>query len=785
MAGFNYTGTMATLANRIGAWIVRARVPLLMGFIAITGVLGYAARNLELDPGFDKSLPLSHPYMQVYTKYQQVFGGANAFLIALQQKQGDIFNAEFFNQLEKVADETAYVLGVDKSTVISLFSPSVYYVVVDESGFVGGNVVPAEFQPDQAGLDLVRGNILKSNEIGKSVAKDFTGAMIRAELAELDPATGKRLDYKKVAEQLQALQEKYTTENISLHVIGFAKFIGDVIDGATGVILFFVITLIITSLLLYLFCRSAQLTALAVITALVGVIWQLGLITILGYGIDPMSILVPFLLLSIGVSHAVQMTNTWRLEVIGGATASEASRNAFGKLFIPGATALLTNVAGFGVIMLIDIAIIRELGITASIGMAVMIITNKFLLPVLLTYAKLDVSKQTSVADNRANPLYDFLASLTRRNRSLGVIAGALVMLGVGLWVRPDLVIGDAEVGAPELWPDSRYNQDAQTIIDHYNIGIDELTVFVETKPDGCVDYGIMQNVDRFEWLMQNLAGVQSARALTSWVKILTAGNAEGVMKFYNIARDPQAIGSNIVNIEMNQKLFNSDCSTIPVRIYVADHKAETLRRVVTAVKDYNRDFGTADTQFTLASGNAGVMAAVNEAVEESQIRMLVSLFIAVALLTFATFASWRVSLCILLPLAVVSIFADAVMVWMDIGIKVSTLPVVALGVGVGVDYGIYLFARAQAYLKEGYSLEDAFREGLRQSGSAVLFTAITMTIGVATWYFSELKFQSDMGLLLAYMFFVNMLGAVILLPALAYWIVGDPAGKARQGAKS
>lgn len=777
MAGFNYTESMANLANNLGAWIVRVRVPLLALFVGITLVLGFFAQNLKLDPGFDKSLPLAHPYMKIYSKYEPIFGGANVFLIALQQKQGDIFNPEFFNTLEKLADDTAYILGVDKSSVLSVFSPSVYYVVVDESGFVGGNVVPAEFTPDEDGLDRVYQNILKSDELGKTVANDFGGAMVRAELVERDPVTGKALDYAEVAKQLEALRAKYESENLDLHIIGFAKFIGDVIDGATGVVVFFLITLVITTVLLYFFCHSIQLTVLAIVTALVGVVWQLGLIEILGYGIDPMSILVPFLLLSIGVSHAVQMTNTWRLEVIGGANSTEASRNAFGKLFIPGATALLSTAAGFGVIMLIDIAIIQELGVTASIGMAVMVITNKFLLPIMLTYARLDVSKQnTNEADD--HPLYDFLASLTRRNRSVVVISGALVMLAVGLWVRQDLVIGDAEVGAPELWPDSVYNQDALKIINSYNIGIDELTVFVETKTDGCVDYQIIKNVERFVWNMNNVEGVHSVRALPSWAKASTAGNAEGMMKFYAISRDPVGIAASIRFVEINQKMFNDDCSVMPIRIFVTDHRAETLGRLVDAVKDYNDRFGTEETSFTLASGNAGIMAAVNEAVEGSQSRMLISLYVAVVLLTFSTFVSWRVSACILIPLALVSIFADAVMVWMNIGLKVSTLPVVALGVGVGVDYGIYLFARSQAYLKQGHSLEDAFREGLKQSGSAVLFTAVTMTLGVATWYFSDLKFQSDMGLLLAYMFFVNMLGAVILLPALAYWIVGDSTRK-------
>ena len=165
-------------------------------------------------------------------------------------------------------------------------------------------------------------------------------------------------------------------------------------------------------------------------------------------------------------------------------------------------------------------------------------------------------------------------------------------------------------------------------------------------------------------------------------------------------------------------------------------------------------------------------MAATNEAVKASQLRMAVILYAAVTLFCVVTFLSWRAALCVMLPLALVSIFADAVMVMLNIGLKVSTLPVLALGVGVGVDYGIYLFARTQVHLNAGLGVVDAYYRSLREVGTAVMFTAVTMSLGVATWYFSDLKFQSDMGVLLAYMFFVNMLGAVFVMPALATWLL-------------
>ncbi|MGK2942805.1 MAG: efflux RND transporter permease subunit, partial [Immundisolibacter sp.] len=258
---------------------------------------------------------------------------------------------------------------------------------------------------------------------------------------------------------------------------------------------------------------------------------------------------------------------------------------------------------------------------------------------------------------------------------------------------------------------------------------------------------------------------------LSSVMKDRNVGNNEGHIKFYGLPRTAAGLGSAMRNIELNQKLFNDTCEAIPIRIFLWDHKAPTLKRVVAAVRSFKAEEGV-PISFRLASGPAGVMAATNEAVARAEAVMMAALFVAVGILCYLTFLSWRASLCILLPLALVSILANAVMVMLNIGLKVSTLPVVALGVGVGVDYGIYLFARTQANIRLGLSLKEAYYQGLKQAGTAVIFTASTMSIGVATWFFSDLKFQSDMGVLLAYMFFVNMVGAVLLLPALAAWFI-------------
>jgi predicted RND superfamily exporter protein len=227
-------------------------------------------------------------------------------------------------------------------------------------------------------------------------------------------------------------------------------------------------------------------------------------------------------------------------------------------------------------------------------------------------------------------------------------------------------------------------------------------------------------------------------------------------------------------SIKTSSGLLNRDCSVMPVIMFTTDHKAETIGRIVAEVKRFREQFGTDKVKFQLASSNVGVMAATNEAVQEAQFPMLVYVFSAIIVLCLISFRSFRGMLCVVLPLALVSLLAYALMSILEIGLKVNTLPVVALGVGIGVDYGIYIFSRFQSLLKEGKSIPEAYKITLSITGSGVVFTGLTLGIGVATWIFSPLKFQADMGIMLTFMFLVNMLGAVLLLPALANWLLPE-----------
>ena len=417
------------------------------------------------------------------------------------------------------------------------------------------------------------------------------------------------------------------------------------------------------------------------------------------------------------------------------------------------------------------------MAITASLGVALIILTNMIFVPVLLSYIHLDdayLGKIRKRAD-RLRPHWARMTRLTEPKLASVVIAISALLLVFGLWKATKVKIGDIHSGVPELRAESRYNIDSKIITTHFSIGVDTISVIVETIPEGCIDYEVATKIDRFEWHMRNVPGVQSVIALPGIARGLNAGWNEGNLKWRVLPRNQHVLIQAVSYVPTSSGLLNADCSVMPVLIFTEDHSAETIQGIVSAVKQFRAESGTERIQFRLATGNVGVMAATNEEVAASQFPILLYVFSAVIVLCLIAFRSLTGMLCIVLPLGLVSLLAYALMSILEIGLKVSTLPVVALGVGVGVDYGIYIYSRLRGFLKGGASLQDAYEKTLAGTGMSVLFTGLTLAFGVATWIFSPLKFQADMGVLLTFMFLVNMLGAVFLLPALACVLVRSP----------
>ena len=744
----------------------------------VTLLLGWQATRLQLNASFEKTIPTSHPYIQNYLAHQAELSGlGNAVRIAVAKPDGSIYDAKYLDTLRRLSDEVFLLPGVDRARMKSLWTPSTRWVGVTEDGLEGGPVIPDGFDGSPAKLQQLAANVARSGEIGQTVARDAKSSVIFVPLLAKD-AEGQAIDYARLSTQLDALRTTYEAEGVTVHITGFAKIVGDLIDGVKAVLVFFAIAVAIATAMVFWYTRCVRSTLLVVLASLIAVVWQLGLLPLLGYALDPYSILVPFLVFAIGMSHGAQKMNGIMQDVGRGVDQLVAARFTFRRLFLAGLTALLADAVGFAVLLVIDIQVIRELAIAASIGVAVLIFTNLILLPIGLSYTGVSPvaavrslrAEQADAAGAAKHPMWAFLDRFTQRRWATAAVAVGLLMGVGGFAASTQLKIGDLDPGAPELREGSRYNRDVAFMNAAYGAGSDVLAVMVKTPEGQCSAYDTLNKIDALEWELRQIDGVENTNTLALLNRRVLSGLNEGNPRWYEFLPNQDML--NTVTASAPRGLYNDACGLLTVYVYLRDHKADTMARVVDHVEAFARVNNTADTQFLLAAGSAGIEAATNIVVKDAWRTMLLLVYGAVVLLCFITFRSWRAVVVAVLPLVVTSFLAEALMVALGMGVKVATLPVIALGVGIGVDYALYILSITLAQLREGKSLSEAYYRALLFTGKVVMLTGITLAVGVITWVASPIKFQADMGLLLAFMFLWNMLGALVLLPALAHFLL-------------
>tara|TARA_B100001057_G_scaffold457654_1_gene506164 strand:+ start:1544 stop:4222 length:2679 start_codon:yes stop_codon:yes gene_type:complete len=879
------------MIQKIENFFFKFRLAVLLSFVALTLVMGYFAVQIKMDAGFLKQLPQNHSFVKTYFEYSDDLSGTNSITVSLRTTKGDIFNKAYLSKLYALNQSIRYLPGVNQGSMQSLWTSNVTVMTVNEEGFERTEVIPGNISPEKLNeveIDKIRERILTGGHVGSVVSNDFTSSLIKVELTEYIPSTGEKLDYIKLGKEIETIRDQFEQGEYRVEIIGFAKMISDIASQATNVVIFFIIAFILTILAVYWYSRSWTLTFLPLICSLTSLVWQFGMLEILGYGLDPLAILVPFLVFAIGVSHGIQQVNQITKEVIEGKSPEYAARASFSRLIIPGSMALITDLVGFGTLILLPITMIKELAITAAIGVAFKIITNLIMLPLAASYARYSESfaRSAQSAITYRQNLMGFFGKLARPKEAVVTLSISAVLFVGAAILASDRHVGDLHAGAPELRPEARFNRDINEITKRYNVTTDVLVVIAEVSGsfgvNPCRSTDIVEAQDNMHWYLENIPGVTKVISLSSVAKRALSGYAEGNLKWTYLPHNETALAFATSVVDPSTGLINDSCSIMPLYVFTQDHKATTIETVIEKIKSYNNKFkeldntltwrveiqkpsegtdiipsagfiGTTaqslddlgldnpyilnDEEFTdfayennfnsrslwtgnltnyyrnieafdknvdyrvsdikqsdkvfkeffndnpeytefifeadeikyrLASGSVGIQHATNEVIENGELPMMIIVYAVIVVLVFLTYFDWRATICCTVPLTFATMLGYAFMDIAQIGLKVSTLPVMVLAVGVGVDYAFYIYNRTQLRLNEGMNITEAFEHTFANTGAAVVFTAITLAIGVSTWSFSALKFQADMGSLLTFMFFVNMVCAMTTLPALA-----------------
>ncbi len=763
--------------------IFNHRLAILVIFALVSAFLGWRSTQLTVNANFERMIPSSHPYIKNFLENKSELRGlGNQLRVVVENTQGDIYDPNYLKLLARINDELYILPGVDRPWLKSLWTPLLRWGEVTEEGMRGGPVMPDRFDGSPAKLEELKANIARSGAAGRIISDDQRSSMILVPLLDKYPDSGRPINYLALSRALEEKVRAHGSDGIRIHIVGFGKLVGDLIEGLTTVISYFAISVAIATLFVFLYTRCLRSTLVLVAASVLGVMWLMGLLQLLHFELDPYSILVPFLLFAIGLSHGAQKMNGIMQDVGRGTHKYVAARYTFRRLFLAGLTALLTNVVGFMVLIIIDIPVIRDLAIMTSIGVTGLIFTKLVLIPVLLSYIGVSpVAARRSLKDEAAEHagrsamgrVWAALELLTERRWALVATIAAVALSAGALTLRTGLKIGDLDEGAPELRPDSRYNLDNAYIARHYGLSSDQFAVIVKTPKSACDRYEGLVDADRLGWELEHAPGVKAVTSFADQTRRVVGASSEGYYKWNTIARDPQTLGpaANRV-IQDNPDAMNPNCSVFPVVAYLADHRADTLAGVLKVAENFAAGHNRADVQFLPAAGSAGIEAVTNIVVRESFYIMHGVLYLAVIVLCFITFRSWRAVVVAVIPLAITSILCEAIMVLMGIGVKVATLPVIALGVGVGVDYALYLLSIQLAIQRRGGTLRQAYTRSLQFTGKVVALVGATMAAGVVTWVWSPIKFQADMGILLTFMFLWNMVGALVLIPALSHFLL-------------
>jgi len=771
--------------KKSGSWfegiLFNNRIVFLLLCFAVTLFLGFKALDVRVNADFNQTIPTHQPFIVNYLKhYNDLQSQANAVQISVTANSGTIIDSNYLNTLRQISDKVYLLPGVDRPFMTSLWTSNTRWIAVTADGLDSGPVIGDTYNGTPQQLELVRQNILKTGEIGKLVSDDFKSSMIYVPLLEKNNLTGKPLDYGDLSRQLNAIRDQFAGQGVSLHIIGFAMVVGDMINGINEILLFFGVSILIATAFLYWYTRCGRSTLLVVFASLTAVIWQMGILVLLGDDLTPYSVLVPFLVFAIGMSHGAQKMNGVMQDIGRGTHPLVAARYTFRRLFLAGFAALICDMTSFAVLMTIQIEAIRQLATIASIGVGILIITNLMMLPTMLSYT--GVSKNAAARSLQSTPaagqprsnnaLWNFLDLFTQRNYAIGAIIVMFALGALGWAVGRNVQVGDLDNGAPELRQNSQYNQDNAFIVKNYTAGSDTFIVLTDTPDQGCMNYSTVTTLDELQWKLGQLPAVESTSSLGSFSEYASMLLTEDAPKWFGI--EPNQDMLNSIDAALPPELADFNCSFAPLYISLRDHKAKTLTTVVSTVQSFIDDpkNQSPDFKLSLAGGNAGIQAATNIVIKQANRSMLFLVYGVVILFCLITFRSWRAVICAVVPLTITSLLAQALMVWLGIGIKVATLPVVALGVGIGVDYALYVLSIMLKNLRQGATLSDAYHQTLLFTGRVVILTGITLATGVVTWIFAPIKFQADMGLLLSFMFIWNMFGAMVLLPALAYFLL-------------
>ena len=757
---------------------------IIMCIFTVVFIYGVTKR-LSVEVILEEMIPPQHPFIKLYKQYVEQYGGSNSVMVALKVKNGDIFNVQTLEKIKRISDEILFYKDVRRAFVYSIAQRKSKVA----KGHVGGTVdVSALMWPEidktPEGIERLKYNIFTNEAYnGFMVSRDGKATLI---IADCWPD----IDYTKFFDFIQGLKQKEEDDNTTLHIAGRPMLLGWIYQFMPKTYLIFGVTfLFIIAAVIYIFRNIVGVT-IPLFAGILCTIWGFGFIGILGVNFNPLMIVLPVLVGARGLSHSVQVTRRYLEELNVCGDRVKAAIKTIDGIFLASLAAIVTDAAGFSVLILARIPMIQKISFLCSFWVLSILLIVGVLGPILCSYMptpkdlhRYAFSWEKDAPISTKRTWLDEIAQMTY-GRLNWIILLVVIIIGLGAtYISTGIKIGDTHPGSPILWPDSQYNKDCEMINKVFDsAGTDMISVIVEGEEGAVEKPEVMKRIDLYERYITHkhpdiVGGTQS---LTKIVKVMNKEFHEGDARYLAVPDDVKLIGQLMFFYRMAgdpgdyTTIVDAHYKHTIISVFLKNHLGDTLTQVINSTKEFFKTQPKIEgVQFRFAGGYGGVLAATNEEIVWSQTGTLLLAFITVAVFCGIAYRSMVAALILCLPLLVANMVAFAYMVLKNIGLDINTLPVSAVGLGVGVDYGIYLLSRMEEEFRNTRGdWQVMTHTSLNSAGQGVVITAITIIIPLLLWpAISDLRFNAEMGLLIAFLMFFDMLGALFFVPAAINWL--------------
>jgi uncharacterized protein len=756
---------------KVGEWLIDRRRWVSTVTIAFTLFMTYEAMQLQMFTSFGELLPYRHPFVAVHDKYSKQFGGANNITIMFEVKDGTIFTKDALTRIFAATKVVDLLPDVNHDQIDSIGHRTTRYLTM-QGGSISSPPVMRRPPVSQQDVDQVRNIVHYSENLhGILVSLDDKAALIRANFYE------GRIDYRQIFFDVNhKIIDAYQTDNVRIWVAGEPRLYGWIYRYSNDVFWILVVTYCIEWVLRWMYFHDWRGSLRPTITGLLAAIWGLGFIRLIGFALDPLMLVVPFLITARAVSHAIQMHDRYYEEYMKNDwDKRKAIVAAFAELFVPTFSGIVTDALGVLVILLIPVVMLQKLAITASWWIFAITVSEILLNPIVYFYLRapepeMVILREEGWFKRAMDRITDVTLSVPGRVVTIGFWSAVAVASAIFL---RGLTIGDPTAASPLLWQDSQYNQ-SHTRIQQYFGGVEPLIVVVEGKERKALqEPRALEAMEAFQRYVDSDPEIGYSFSLADIVKSITmvffdteprwgiipgeVGRVANLFFFY-FAGSPPAETS---------KYLDPSYTTGHVTFFCRNHQGDTVARIINRCREYISKFPSDKIDFRMAGGLIGVTAAANEEIVRNDILMNVLGLATIYFILLFTYRSFAAGFYMLLPLFVSNGFVNAYMSVRNIGINLHTLPVVTVGIGFGIDYGLYIVSRIIEEIRVKGDLYEATKTALCTTGKGVTFTAATMVMSTALWTTSHIRFDAEMGGLLAIWMAVSFLASQTLMPVL------------------